>query len=62
MKTIGYMDRADQRKRIFAYMPKQGQNKNDRIADAIKELKTVGEIQVFFLKGKKQRLLFDKKN
>ena len=56
------MDRADQRKRIFAYMPKQGQNKNDRIADAIKELKTVGEIQVFFLKGKKQRLLFDKKN
>ena len=63
MKTIGYLDRTEG-KIIRAYhICKSGynmQSRNDRIIDALKELEHVGNIEVYLLKGKKQRLLFTK--
>jgi len=61
MKTIGYLDRTEG-KTIKAFYKNEDntifrQKKNDRIQEALRELKCVGRIEIYFLKGNKQRLI-----
>ena len=55
VKTIGYVDRCA-RHRIYKYMP-PGMTKTDRITGALKELQHVGNIEIYLIKGNKQRLI-----
>ena len=66
MKTIGYLDRVEG-KTIKAFnSPNDSKNKLNifnfkrinRIQEAFKELKNMGNIEVYLLQGNKQRLLF----
>jgi hypothetical protein len=60
MKTIGYKDNATGRNGIIHCYFKQGQTRSERISEALKELKHVGNITVYLIKGKKVRPLFRK--
>ena len=56
MKTIGYIDLANGNKTMMFYnLPLK--SKNERITEALENLKHTGNIAVYFLKGKTQRLL-----
>jgi len=60
MKTIGYRDLVENKLRAFIpkdKFPLFPLKKNDRIKQGLKELKTVGNIAVYLIKGNKIRLL-----
>ena len=60
MKTIGYIDLGDGNKTMMFYsLPLK--SKNERIAEALENLKHTGNIAVYFLKGSTQRLLLTRK-
>lgn len=60
MKTIGIMDLVERKIRI--YNPKEFfksfQKRQDRIKEALKDIKGLGNIGVYLIKGNKYRLLW----
>jgi len=59
MKTIGYRERVKCLKIIHCYF-KTGQTRHERINEALKELRHMGNINVYLIKGNKVRYLFSK--
>jgi hypothetical protein len=70
MKTIGYLDRTegktirlfnpDYKKTIPYQLPLGCLTRQERIIAGLKELKHMGNIEIYLIKGNKQRLLFKK--
>ena len=67
MKTIGYMDLAEGRTiHLFNTDRPWGswlfmKKKNERIENAFKDLRHMGNIAVYLIKGRKYRLLYKKR-
>ena len=67
MKTIGYQDLMDFSGRIYLYNPKDkntnlfnNQNHHVRITEGLNDLKSMGNIIIYLIKGRKYRKIFRK--
>ena len=58
MKTIGYKDLATGKQGVINCYFIEGQRRHERINKALAELKHVGNIAVYLIKGNKTRRLF----
>jgi hypothetical protein len=65
MKTIGYIDKCDGNKTVRGYVKKEErslfqQKRGERIQEALKELKHLGNCHIVMIKGNKTRILFSR--